>query len=110
MDANESTRTIPILGLSAQDVADAIGVARSFLYTMDKTGELGPQAHKLGGRRIWSAEEVRLWMLHDMPARGRWLELWPQIRDRAQESVGIGLHRVGSGTFKGSAVSCGRRA
>jgi len=37
MDANE--RTIPKLGFSAQEVADAIGVARSFLYEMNKTGE-----------------------------------------------------------------------
>jgi len=106
MDASENTRIVPVLGLSAQDVADALGVARSYVYTMDKTGELGPQAHKLGGRRIWSAEEVRLWMLHGMPSRGRWGELWPAIRSAAQESIGISLHGSTGGTSKRSVVSC----
>jgi len=108
MDANE--RTIPKLGFSAQEVADAIGVARSFLYEMNKTGELGPQAARLGNLRIWSAVEVHLWMLHGMPSRGRWVELWPSIRSTAQESIGIGLHGPGGWQSKGRPVSCGRRA
>jgi len=106
MDAND-TRTIPVLGLSAQEVADAIGIARSYLYTMDKTGELGPQSHKLGSRRIWSADELRLWMTYGMPARGLWLELWPTIRSQTQDRPQIARSGPGSGRSKRSAVTCG---
>ena len=102
----DAEREISVLGLSAEEVASAIGVARSFLYEMDKTGELGPQAAKLGNRRIWSAEELAAWCRHGMPARGRWLEIWPAIRSQAQESGGIGLHGPGSGWTKGRADSC----
>lgn len=103
----DAEREIPVLGMNAQEVADAIGVARSFLYEMDKVGQLGPQAVKLGSRRIWSAVELHHWMLHGMPARSRWLEMWPAIRSQAQESGGIGLHGPGSGATKRSTVLCG---
>ena len=102
---NETPHT-PRLGLSAQEVAAALGIARSFLYELDKTGELGPQAAKLGNRRIWSAVELHHWMLHGMPARSRWLEMWPAIRSQAQESGGIGLHGPGSGQVKGLTHCC----
>jgi len=102
---NETPHT-PRLGLSAQEVAAALGIARSFVYELDKTGELGPQAAKLGNRRIWSAEELAAWCRHGMPARGRWLEIWPSIRGQAQESAGIGLHGPGSGATKRSTVLC----
>ena len=102
---NETPHT-PRLGLSAQEVAAALGIARSFLYELDKTGELGPQAAKLGNRRIWSAVELHHWMLHGMPARSRWLEMWPAIRGAAQESDAIGLHGPGSGATKRSTVLC----
>lgn len=102
---NETPHT-PRLGLSAQEVAAALGIARSFVYELDKTGELGPQAAKLGNRRIWSAEELAAWCRHGMPARGRWLEIWPAIRGAAQESDAIGLHGPGSGATKRSTVLC----
>lgn len=106
MDAND-TRTIPVLGLSASEVAQALGVARSFLHVMDKCGELGPQSHKLGSRRIWSAVELHHWVLHGLPPRGRWLEMWPAIRDGKQDRPGMARSGPGSGHRKRSAVCCG---
>jgi len=102
-------RHIPTLGLSMAQAAEAIGVSRSLFHQADKTGEIGPQSVKILGRRVWSAVELATWMANGAPARGRWVEIWPEIRSQAQDACGIGVFWPGSGDIKGQAGSCGDR-
>ena len=108
MDANE--RTIPVLAVDIATAAKMIGMSRSHFYTCDATGEIGPIPMRCGGKRLYSVAELSAWVNSGMPARSRWLEMWPSIRSTAQESIGIGLRGPGSGHHKGASVSCGRRA
>jgi len=104
MDASE--REIPILAVDTATAAKMICMSRSHFYECDKTGEIGPIPMRCGGKRLYSVAELAAWVDAGMPARGRWIEMWPGIRDRAQESAGIGFRRPGSGRNKGSSVSC----
>ncbi|HSW45704.1 MAG TPA: hypothetical protein VLM89_09040 [Phycisphaerae bacterium] len=60
-----------------------IAVGRTLFLQMDKSGELGPQSRKLGGRRLWSVEELAAWVRAGMPPRGRWTQIW----DAAQGDI-----------------------
>lgn len=102
MDAN----SIPALAVDTATAAKMIGMSRSHFYTCDATGEIGPVPMRCGGKRLYSVAELSAWVNAGMPARSRWLEMWPTIRSAAQESVAIGLPGPGSGATKGSSVCC----
>lgn len=73
---------LPIQPL-AVDMAGAarmLGMSRSYLYEMDASGEVGPQTRRVGGKRLYSVEELAAWCRHGMPSRGQWLPLWERIR------------------------------
>ena len=67
---------IPNLLVGAEDAARALGIGRTSFLLADKTGEIGPQSVKIGGRRLWALAELRAWTLAGCPARQRWAELW----------------------------------
>lgn len=98
---------IPALAVDTATAAKMIGMSRSHFYTCDATGEIGPIPMRCGGKRLYSVAELAAWVNSGMPSRSRWLEIWPGIRDRAQESIGIGLHGPGNGQSKGRSVCCG---
>jgi predicted DNA-binding transcriptional regulator AlpA len=74
---------LPIQPLAVDMAAAArmLGMSRSYLYELDSCGELGPRANRVGGKRLYSVEELAAWCRHGMPARSRRLEMWPAIRD-----------------------------
>ncbi len=76
---------VPVLLVGAEDAAWALGIGRTSFLLADKTGELGPQSVKIGGRRLWVVAELSAWVLAGCPARQRWVELW---RGRAGASGG----------------------
>jgi hypothetical protein len=67
---------IPPFLVGAEDAARALGIGRTSFLLADKTGEIGPQSVRIGGRRLWVVAELRAWTLAGCPARGRWVELW----------------------------------
>lgn len=76
MSSEATTLPLPRLAASAEEGATMIGVSRSSFLQADRTGELGPQSRKLGGRRLWSVAELDAWCRAGMPPRSRWVELW----------------------------------
>ena len=67
---------VPVLLVGAEDAARALGIGRTSFLLADKTGELGPQGVRIGGRRLWVLAELSAWALAGCPARQRWVELW----------------------------------
>jgi excisionase family DNA binding protein len=58
--------------LSASEVASALGISRSSFYSLCSSGRIGPTGIKLGGRVLYSAEELRRWVQEGCPARCKW--------------------------------------
>lgn len=71
----DKSEILPLL-VGAEDAARALGIGRTSFLLADKTGEIGPQSVRIGGRRLWVLAELRAWTLAGCPARGRWVELW----------------------------------
>ncbi len=65
----------PLL-VGAEEAAALCGICRSSFLAADKTGEIGPQSVRIGGRRLWVYDELVAWTLAGCPARGRWVEIW----------------------------------
>ncbi len=54
--------------LTAEEAANAIGIARSTLYKWLAAGE-GPVARIIAGRRWWTQKDIAEWM-DDLPKEG----------------------------------------
>lgn len=78
-----SPTDLPILPLAVDfaTVAKLLDMSRSHLYEVYDSGEIGPVAHKVGGKRLISMEELAAWCRHGMPSRGQWLPMWERIRE-----------------------------
>ncbi|MEN6576948.1 MAG: helix-turn-helix domain-containing protein [Phycisphaerales bacterium] len=63
----------PLL-IDADGVAAMLGVSRRTVYSMQSTGELGPMALTVGGRRLWRTEELSRWVAAGCPRREVWLD------------------------------------
>jgi len=98
--------SIRVLAVDTATAAKMICMSRSHFYECDKTGEIGPVPMRCGGKRLYSVAELSAWVNSGMPARSRWIEMWPAIRSVAQDSVGIGLYGPGSGQVKGLTHCC----
>jgi predicted DNA-binding transcriptional regulator AlpA len=73
-------REVPILLVGAADAAKMIGTGRTAFLRNYDTGEIGPKAVRLGGRVLWSVDELVAWAREGCPSRGTWLELWKILR------------------------------
>jgi hypothetical protein len=82
LPSSVATAPLPRLAVSAEDAASMIGVGRSLLLQLDKTGELGPRFHRLGARKVLAVDELRAWLAHGCPARPEWVEIWDGIVKR----------------------------
>ena len=54
--------------------ATMLGIGRSHFYSLLSTGQIGPIAHKLGKRSLYSVSELREWVNAKMPPRHKWIE------------------------------------
>jgi len=63
----------PLL-IDAEGVAAMLQVSRRTVYGMQSTGELGPMALTVGGRKLWRVEELTRWVLNGCPRREVWVE------------------------------------
>ena len=63
----------PLL-VDAKDAATMLGIGRSHFYAMLSSGQIGPMAHKLGRRRLYSVNELREWVDSGTPPRQKWIE------------------------------------
>jgi predicted DNA-binding transcriptional regulator AlpA len=69
-------------GAFRRDVASAfIGMGLSTFDKADAAG-LVPQAHRVGGLKIWSRRELSAWIDHGCPPRGEWGPLWAALLAR----------------------------
>jgi predicted DNA-binding transcriptional regulator AlpA len=62
----------PLL-IDADGVAVMLGVSRRTVYSMQSTGELGPMALTVGGRKLWRTAELSAWVAAGCPRRDVWL-------------------------------------
>ncbi|MFQ5732841.1 MAG: helix-turn-helix transcriptional regulator [Planctomycetaceae bacterium] len=69
-DSNATTRLL----LTAEQVAQALGVSLRFVRTCDSTGRL-PRGIKLGRSKRWRADELRRWCDAGCPPRDHWEHL-----------------------------------
>ena len=63
----------PLL-VDAKQAALMLGIGRSHFYAMLSSGQIGPMAHKLGKRSLYSVKELVKWVDAGMPPRQRWIE------------------------------------
>ncbi len=66
-----SVQVAPLL-VDANGVAAMLNVSRRTVYSMQSTGELGPMALSVGGRKLWRTEELTRWVLAGCPHREKW--------------------------------------
>ena len=59
--------------VGAEDTARILGISRSSLDRFDRSGRLGPQAVRLGTRRLFRVDELARWIESGLPPRERWL-------------------------------------
>ncbi len=75
---NQYNLTTPVLPepllVGAKQAAIMLGVGRSHFYSMLSSGQIGPMAHKLGKRSLYSVNELRKWVDAGMPPRQKWIE------------------------------------
>jgi predicted DNA-binding transcriptional regulator AlpA len=70
-----SVALAPLL-INAAGVAIMLGVSRRTVYSMQSTGELGPMALTVGGRKLWRTAELTAWVAAGCPRREFWVDLW----------------------------------
>lgn len=59
------------LAFDAQALAKALNVSVRHVETLLASGRL-PRPLRLGRRRVWSADEIRQWLLHGAPPVDAW--------------------------------------
>jgi len=74
-----STSTVQLdpehkLLVSADRAAAMLSVSRSKLYAMHNSGRLGPLPIRLGGRSLWSTDQLSRWVEGGCKRRELWLE------------------------------------
>ncbi len=69
----------PLL-IDADGVAVMLGVSRRTVYAMQSSGELGPMALTVGGRKLWRTAELTAWVAVGCPRREIWVE-WQKNAD-----------------------------
>ena len=60
--------------VSAEKAAAMLSIGRSHFYSMLSSGQIGPMAHKLGKRSLFSVRELREWVDAGIPPRHKWIE------------------------------------
>ena len=60
--------------VSTEKAALMLSVGRTHFYSMLNSGTIGPMAHKLGRRSLFSVQELRDWVNAGMPVRKKWIE------------------------------------
>ena len=60
--------------VGTKQAAEMLSVGRSHFYAMLSSGQIGPIAHKLGKRSLFSVKELREWINAGMPPRQKWIE------------------------------------
>ncbi len=63
----------PLL-VDAKQAAFMLGIGRSHFLALSSSGQIGPMAHKLGKRSLYSVKELGKWVDAGMPPRQRWIE------------------------------------
>jgi predicted DNA-binding transcriptional regulator AlpA len=61
------------LAVGARDLARLLGISEATLWRWDASGLLGPNGHKIGGRRLWSVLEIKEWVAAGLPQREAWI-------------------------------------
>lgn len=69
--APTSNPTPEPLAVSAKNLAILLGLGLRTIRTMDASGKL-PRPIRLGGRLVWSVEEIRAWLAAGAPDRRAW--------------------------------------
>lgn len=59
--------------VSAEKAAAMLSIGRSHFYSMLSSGQIGPMAHKLGKRSLFSVKELRDWVDAGIPPRHKWM-------------------------------------
>lgn len=72
-DNNNSVPKPEPLLVSSVQAAGMLGVGRSHFYGMVSSGQIGPMAHKLGKRSLYSVKELDRWVDAGMPTREIWM-------------------------------------
>lgn len=62
------------LTVGVRQAAEMLSIGRSHFYSMLSSGQIGPMAHKLGKRSLFSVKELREWVDAGMPPRQKWVE------------------------------------
>ena len=71
---NITGKTVETLLISANEAAELLGIGRSLFYSLNSEGKL-PAPKRLGGRVLWSKQELIEWISVDCPNRQKWESL-----------------------------------
>lgn len=70
-NGNQTEMSVPKMALSAEEVADALGISRAHVFKLHSTGRL-PRPVKLGRTVRWSRKDLEDWLAAGAPPRDRW--------------------------------------
>jgi excisionase family DNA binding protein len=73
-----NTQTNEPLLISASEAAKRLGLSTSSFYQGLSSGRIGPMGVKIGKRRLFDPEELRVWVKAGCPPR----MLWMNIREK----------------------------
>jgi len=60
------------LALTNAELAKSLGISPRHLYTLDRSGRIGPAAIRLGHSVRWPRSEIEAWLAAGAPDRQAW--------------------------------------
>jgi len=81
----ETKNSVQLLLADAKTAAVMLSVSRSGLYSMHRSGRLGPLPIHFGKRTLWRTEELASWVREGCPRREIWANLRAKTPSIAQE-------------------------
>lgn len=70
-DARLTDEIVPRMALSAEEVADVLGISRSHVFRLASSGRL-PRSLRLGRAVRWDRATLEAWLAAGAPPRDRW--------------------------------------
>jgi hypothetical protein len=77
-----SAAAMEAIGVSAPNAAALLGISTSHFFGLLRAGRVGPEARRLGRRRLYDRDELLRWWAAGCPPRERWTKIDARNKNR----------------------------